>query len=135
MGKLEIYGIAAALILLAAFGWGAYKKHEGVTEERARWELKVAAATKADLDSLIEAVAAGKKISQDTFDALGKIRIVNTTINKEVQREVKTDVRYLNDCLPDSGVYLWNAAGRGVVPTLAPGTKPPVARPNVPPAK
>ena len=133
--KLEFYILGAIMLAVAIAGAYYYAKHQGATEERARWEAKAAAATKADLESLTQAVQAANKIAGETFTAVGNIKVINRTINNEVQREIRTDVRYANDCLPDSGVLLWNAANRGVLPAGGAGAKPVGAGTGVPPAK
>jgi hypothetical protein len=126
IGKLELYALGAILLAAAIAGAYFYAKHQGVMEERGRWEVKAAAATKADIESLSDAVKKGSAIAQDTYNAVGKIKVVNRTINNEVQREIKTDVRYAADCLPDSGILLWNAANRGILPARPAGDQPPV---------
>ena len=130
--KLEIYGIAAALILLAAFGWGAYKKHEGVIEERARWEAKVAAATKADLDSLTQAVQQANTIAQTTQDKLKTQQATRVIEKGVIEREIRTDVRYAADCFPDSGRLHWDAisAGRALLPVSPAIPKPDASLPQ-----
>lgn len=132
ISKLELYGIVLIAVLLAAAGAYAFAKHQGVMEERQRWEAKEAEATAKDLVSLRDAVNQSNAIAGRTLEAVGNIKVVNKTINQEVQREIRTDVRYANDCLPDSGLQLWNAANRGVLPTGGTGSKPPGSRPELP---
>lgn len=121
--KLEIYLIGALLLVACVTGAYFYAKHQGVIEERARWELKQAAATKADLQELIDAQAYSNTLVTETKDAIGKIRIVNITKTGAIEREIKTDVRYVNDCFPDTGRLQWNAisAGAGVLPDRGTG--------------
>ena len=70
IAKLEIYLIVFALLAAGAAGAYFYAKHEGVMEERGRWEAKAAAATKADLDSLTDAVKKGNDIATNTLSAV-----------------------------------------------------------------
>lgn len=107
--KLEIYGIIIAVAILAALGWGWHEHSKGVDEERGRWEVKAAAATRADLADLQTAIATANTIAQTTADTLAK-RKTNSVIDRGViEREIRTDVRYVNDCMPDTGRLQWNA--------------------------
>jgi hypothetical protein len=118
MAKLELYGIVLAVALLAAAGAYAYAKHQGVMEERDRWELKAAAATKADLVALTDAVNKGAQIAQNTYDQVKNGKAGRVIDRGVIEREIRTDVRYSNDCFPDSGRLHWNAinAGKPLLP-------------------
>jgi len=107
--KFELYGLIVAAIVVAALGWGWHEKNVGVEEERARWERKAAAATQADLAELQIAVATSSTIAQTTATTLAK-RSANSIIDRGViEREIRTDIRYVNTCLPDVGRMQWNA--------------------------
>lgn len=43
--------------------------------------------------------------TQAAADAISKIRVRNTTIRQEVEREIQTDTRYITDCRHPVGVY------------------------------
>lgn len=126
IGKLELYGIAFIVLLASLAGMWFYAKHEGRLEERAVWEVKQAAATKADLQELIDAQAYTNTLATETKDAIGKIKVVNITRQGVIEREIKTDVRYVNDCFPESGRLQWNAisAGRPIMPSTDAGQQP-----------
>lgn len=56
-------------------------------------------------DQYLEAVRRGDQVSNDFFDALRNMKVVNTSITQEVRKEVEKLV--YTDCrLPDSGVDL-----------------------------
>lgn len=124
MGKIELYAIAALVVALAIAASYFYGRHDGTTVERAKWEAASLQAAQKNMDDLKQAIDKSNEISQRTLDAVGKIKIVNRTINNEVQREIKTNTVYANDCLPESGRVLWNSANRGVLPDSAAITKP-----------
>jgi hypothetical protein len=88
--------------------------------------VKSAAATKADLDVLTKAVSDNKTLAEETKTAVKNIKVVNVTRQGVIEREIKTDVRYLNDCLPPAGVVRWNdvSAGRPVLPSGGSGQQP-----------
>jgi hypothetical protein len=132
LAKLEMLGIILAIAALAAFGWGAHKKHEGVMEERGRWEVKQAAATSADLTSLKQAIDTSAGITAATLAELQKKKAATLIDRGVIEREIKTDVRYTTDCGPDSGRVQWNAisAGNALVPGSAAGLKPDPAVPQ-----
>lgn len=129
MAKLELYGIAALMLLLAAVGCYFYGRHDGTSIERAKWESSSLKASEDNMKSLKEAVENSNKISSQTLEAVGKIKVTNRTINNEVRREITTDVRYAADCFPDSGRLLWNSINLGILPSVPTGAKP---APSVP---
>jgi hypothetical protein len=119
ISKLEIYAIVFVLIGLTGVGAYFYARHQGVMQERARWEAKEAAATKADLVSLTDAVNKGALIAQQTYEQVQKGKTAKVIDRGVIEREVRTDVRYSNDCFPDTGRLRWNSinAGKPIVPT------------------
>lgn len=129
MGKLELYALAALMMLLAIAGAYFYGRHDGSSLERAKWESASVKAAEENMAALKTAINNSTAISQQTLDAVGKIKVTNRTINNEVRREITTDVRYAADCFPDSGRLLWNSINLGVVPSGATGGKP---APSVP---
>ncbi len=124
--RAEIYLVVFLVIGLGITGAYFYAKHEGVMEERARWEVKQAAATKADLDSLTQAVGMSNQIALDTAEKIGKGKARSVIDRGVIEREIRTDVRYVNDCLPDAGRLRWNdiSAGRPLLPDSSAGAKP-----------
>jgi len=124
MIPIQFYAIGALIFALGVFGWGQHRHSQGVDEERARWETKAAAATVADLEGLKAALDEGNKLARDTQEAVRNIKVVNVTRQGVIEREIKTDIRYLNDCMPAAGVVQWNnvSAGRAVVPSSAGGS-------------
>lgn len=124
--KLIAGGIAGLLMLLSAVGAYFYAKHVGVMEERGRWEVKQAAATKADLEGLRTAVEAGSKIAQNALDRLNKGKAERVIDRGVIEREIKTNTVYAVDCLPATGLVQYNriSAGLRVVPVGTPGPKP-----------
>jgi hypothetical protein len=127
--KLELYGIAIVAAICACIGAYFYGRHDGTTIERARWESDALKTAQKDMGELKIAITNSNTISTQTLDAVKNIKVSNRTINNEVQREIKTDVRYVSDCFPDSGRLLWNAANVGVMPSSAAGSKPGTALP------
>lgn len=124
MGKLEMYalaGLAAFALITSAYFYG---RSDGVALERAKWESASLQASERNMRELKAAVAKSSEISERTLGAVSNIRIINKTINNEVQREIKTDVRYAAECFPDSGRLLWNAASEGKLPGVSAGSEP-----------
>lgn len=52
-------------------------------------------AKRAREDKIVEDVA--QRVSEDTAKAIAKIKVRNTIIKQEIEREIRTDVRYV-DC-------------------------------------
>ena len=122
--KLEIYGIALLVVVCACVGAYFYGRHDGTTIERAKWEADSLKASQQNLLDLKVAITNATTISQNTLDAVGKIKVVNRNITNEVQREVKTNTVYANDCFAPNGLLLWNGANRNVMPSGAAGNQP-----------
>lgn len=116
MGKFEVYAlaIAAVVVALALGGVGGYSLGKDV--ERGVWEAKEKRAVANELKELKVAVGEVRGISEATRNGVANIVVRHTTIKQEVQREIRTDVRYANDCFPDTGRVLWNAYNQGVMP-------------------
>lgn len=130
--RLEIYLIAFLALAIAAGGAYFYAKHQGVMEERQRWELKEADSTKVALGSLTEAVKAGNTIAGNTLEALKK-NAGNRTIDRGViQREIQTNTLYASDCFPATGLVQWNRinAGQPLLPVESAGGQPGPAMPK-----
>lgn len=123
--KLEIYGRATVFAVVAALGFGAYQKHRGETEERARWEAKEAAATKADLISLTSAVQNANQIAKDAQTAAAA-KVQQRVIDRGViDHVISTNTVYADACFDADGLRAWNdvSAGRALVPGSTPGLK------------
>lgn len=107
------YILIAFLLALAGAGVGGFKL--GVDHEVA------SQVTKEEL--VAEAVDAATSAAAD---AIAKLKVKTTTINSEVQHEIRTNTVYADCKLPDTGVRLVNAAldpsaafslGKGKLPT------------------
>lgn len=122
--KAEIYLIGLIVMAASLAGMWFFAKHEGRIEEQTIWENKQAAATKADLDSLTQAIGMSNQIAQDTQEALKKGKAKSIIDRGVIEREIRTDVRYVNDCFPDTGRLRWNAisAGNPLVPDSTAGS-------------
>lgn len=98
------YAIIAALVLgiagVAGAGWGGFRL--GIDHQKS---------AEADREKAIREAA--DQAGQLAAQAINKIRVINTTIQQEIQRETRTERVYL-DCrhTPD-GLRLLNAALAG----------------------
>jgi hypothetical protein len=117
---MNLYLIIAALVFygvsVAGAGWGGFGL--GVDHQKA---------SNADRDKTMrEAV---DQASQKVAQAISKIKVINTTIQQEVQRETRTEPVYI-DCrhTPD-GLRLINAALTGARPDPSGGGKLPSVDP------
>lgn len=119
MVKLEAYAIAVVVAVLACIGAYFYGRSDGTELERAKWEKAQAEARDKDYKNLLVAINVSNQIGLENQKAIKGIRVTNTTINREVQREIATNTVYSTDCLPASGILLWNAANRGKLPAGA----------------
>ncbi len=130
--KAEIYLLALLILAASLVGMWFFAKHEGRLEERKIWELKAAAATKADLDQLTLAVSTANKISQDTAAALAKRKSTTTIDRGVIQREIQTNTVYANDCLAPAGLGMWQSlsAGKPIMPGSSAGPELPAAVPS-----
>ena len=128
--KLEAYGIALLVAVLAAIALYFYGRHDGTVIERSRWEKAAADAKDQDMKALTQAVSKASEIGERTLAAVGNIKVVHQTINKGIEHEIQTNTVYRNDCFTDSGRLLWNASNRGILPDRAGVTKPIGAMPE-----
>lgn len=102
-----LLGLLGAALSFAAGTWYG----TGLGEDREY-------AKRAREDAIIKKVQ--DTATQSAADAIAKIKVRNTTIHQEVQREVKTDVRYV-ECRHTPAVFeKINEALTGVVPVAAP---------------
>ena len=117
MGKLEAYAIIFIVFCISTAGAFYYGKYQGEKEERKEWQEKQALATKEDLESLRGAINIGNLIVQDVRDQLTKSKGTRVIERGVIEREIKTDVKYINDCFPESGRLQWNvlSAGRSLM--------------------
>lgn len=108
----------AALAIIVAYVAGRF---EGAS-------LAEASQTKAELYATKAADAAGKKSAEAAVEAIGKIRMTNTTIHQEVRREIERIPVY-RDCVHPPGVR------ERIDAALTGATRPdPAAAPRVPAA-
>lgn len=130
--RAEIYLIGLIVLAASLAGMWFFAKHEGRLEERAVWEAKQAAATKADLDSLTSAVNTAADIARGTQELLNKGRAKSVIDRGVIEREIKTNVVYASNCFPPSGIVRWNdiSAGRALLPDSTAGQQPDPAVPN-----
>ena len=121
------------VLLIASNATTAYKAERyGEVKVQDKWKDTAIAALQSDVQGLKSVSADTAKIAGDTQTAVGKIRVVNKTINNEVQREIiEKQTQYAVVCLPDSGVVQWNAANKGVVSGASAASKPDAALPGV----
>lgn len=88
---------AVGALALVGFGWFAGVRSEQASQDR---EKNAIAETR-------DAARIG------TAEAIAKIKINNTVINKKVEREILTDTVYRDCRVPDAGVQIANDALRG----------------------
>lgn len=109
------YIIIVALVAILGAGAGGFKlgvDHETASQERDQQRMEKAAQAAA-------VIAA---------DAIANIKVVNTTIQNEVQREIRTNTVYADCRHSDDGLRLVNGALAG---SVAPGdSKLPPAHPS-----
>lgn len=98
MNPLAKYGIAVAIVLGALYG--AYSHGISVAEGRQ---------AAADLATTQTREAA----QQGAAEAISKIKITNTTVRGEVQREIQTNTVYRDCRLPADGLRIANDAITG----------------------
>lgn len=98
------YAIIAALVLgiagAAGAGWGGYRL--GVDSQKA---------AEADRDQAIRQAA--DQAGQQAAQAISKIKVVNTTIQQEIQRETRIEPVYVDCRHSPSGLRGVNAALAG----------------------
>jgi hypothetical protein len=107
-------GLAFIVISVSSFLYGASVGEDREYAKRAREDKIVA-----DSRAVMSTVAA---------EAIAKNRPINTTIRQEVEREIKTDTRYVDCALTDGVFDNANAALTGRKPAgdrKLPRTKPP----------
>ncbi len=120
---MNIYIILAAVVIAFGGGW----KVKGWQEDAAKL-----AATEAVESARVAFAVENAAIAERLEGKLADLRVVNRTINNEVQREIHKEPVYLSaDCaIPAGGVRLLNAA-RGF-PTGEPAGERPGAVPAAP---
>lgn len=96
------YLVAAALVAGSLFGSFQYGVSVGVDRETAT-QARIDKATAATLETAQQGAAA----------AIAKIKITNTTIKGEVQREVQTNTVYRDCRVPSDGMRIINDALSG----------------------
>ena len=125
MGSIAVYAIAALVLVSSGFLAGK-RWEEGAVAIKEAAARETVDAIKADREATLKAV--GVKLAEE----VGKIQVVNRTVNREVQRELREVPVYVNaDCaIPDSGVRLINQT-RGYTVQGGAGSPKPVP---IPPA-
>lgn len=112
--------IAAAAVALALVGTHWYAYHAG-----GKHMHDAIAAEQAETETMIHDTAAEvrRQVGAEVADKLGRLQIVNRTINKESVREIVEKPVYRDpDCaVPVSGVVQLNAARRGEPGGAGPG--------------
>lgn len=111
------YLIIAALVAVIASGYGGFRL--GVDHE-------VAAQARED-QHVAQAVDAANAASAN---AISKIKVINTKIQNEVQREIITNTVYRDCAHTPDGLRLLNQALAGAGPATAGGGKLPGANPT-----
>lgn len=102
--------VAIAIALGAIVGAFAYGVHVGKDAETA---------TQARIDKAVQDTR--EAANQAAADAIAKIKITNTTIRGEVQREIQTNTIYRDCKLPADGLRIANDALAGKQ-AIAPGS-------------
>lgn len=108
--SFPLIGIATVVAFVAGAGvsWKVVSDH---------YEAKEAQKLEQVLQAMQEEVKRGNEIAERTEAKVGKIRVINRTINNEVQREVTEKTIYRDCVIPPSGLQLWNAANKGAAST------------------
>lgn len=101
---MNVYAMLAAGLVYAAIVGGAYVKGEAVGR----------AAQVAEQSAVNDAVKDTREAAlQGAAEAISKIKITNTTVRGEVQREVQTNTIYRDCKLPADGLRIANDAIAG----------------------
>jgi hypothetical protein len=125
--KLELYALMLLALAGATAGAYFYAYHNGELAERARNTAKEALATKADLQSMQDAVNASTVIAGKTAAQVAAQRAEQAKATGDLKNAIAADpTRYRLVCFTaDSDRVLWNALATGStnVPVSSPGLK------------
>lgn len=110
---MNFYAILALCMLVCIGAAEFHGRAAGRAAERQEWEVKAAHAQASDLENLKNAVAAGSAIASNTLAAVSGKATSHTIDRGVIEREIRTDIRYVNDCMPESGRLLFNAISAG----------------------
>jgi hypothetical protein len=107
---IAIYALTVA-VALAGATWKGYNWGHGVAT--AEFDKAVSEGLKREMSSLQDALTINQSISIALNDKLDKQKLTRTIDRGVIEREIKTDIKYINVCLPDNGLRIWNAISSG----------------------
>ena len=103
--------VVSVLTSSALSGWKFWNM--GVEHARNQQLIEDAKQTKREMVSIGEALNLNQESVKSLNETLTKIKSTKTIDRGVIEREIRTDVRYVNVCLPDNGLRIWNSISKG----------------------